>query len=66
VTANFLPSRALCEVVWPIMVWPITGPKSYVCETGKSMKAAGLGYRTNLCDLEGRTSISVYGGLQAT
>src|SRR5271157_1562097 len=25
------------------MVWPITGAKSYVCETGKSMKAVELG-----------------------
>jgi hypothetical protein len=24
------------------MVWPITGAKSYVCETGKSMNAMGL------------------------
>jgi hypothetical protein len=24
------------------MVWPITGAKSYVCETGKSIKAVEL------------------------
>jgi hypothetical protein len=24
------------------MVWPITGAESYVCETGKSMKAVEL------------------------
>jgi hypothetical protein len=24
------------------MVWPITGAKSYVCETGKSMKAVEM------------------------
>jgi hypothetical protein len=31
------------------MVWPITGAKSYVCETGKSIKAVELAVSQKGC-----------------
>jgi hypothetical protein len=34
---------------WCEMVWPITGAKSYVCETGKSMKAVELALSQKDC-----------------